>query len=65
MTSNDGMSYDELVRELKNMKQQIVNHKKLCKEMHRLDVEYWYIQHMEKKGLLTPIEIANANSSNS
>jgi hypothetical protein len=65
MAREDGMTYEELILELKNMKRQIRHHHELTKEMHRLDAEYWYINHMEKRGLLSPIEIANAYSSNS
>ncbi len=65
MAREDGMTYEELIQQLKNMKRQIRHHHELTKEMHRLDAEYWYINHMEKRGLLSPIEIANACSSNS
>ena len=65
MAREDGMTYEELILELKKMKRQIRHHHELTKEMHRLDAEYWYINHMEKRGLLSPIEIANACSSNS
>ena len=63
MAREDGMTYEELILELKKMKRQINHHRKLTKEMHRLDAEYWYINHMEKRGLLSPIEIANVNAS--
>ena len=63
MAREDGMTYEELILELKKMKLQINHHRKLTKEMHRLDAEYWYINHMEKRGLLSPIEIANVNES--
>ena len=66
MAEKDGMSYEELLNELKHMKRQIVHHKKLSKEMHRLDAEYWYIQNMDRKGMLPTLEIiANASSSSS
>jgi len=63
MAREDGMTYEELLSQLKNMKRQINHHRELTKEMHRLDAEYWYINHMEKRGLLSPIEIVNANAS--
>ena len=63
MASEDGMTYEELISQLKSMKRQINHHRELTKEMHRLDAEYWYINHMEKRGLLSPIEIVNANAS--
>jgi hypothetical protein len=50
--------------ELKNMKKQIVHYRRLTQEMHRLDAEYWYIQNMDRKGMLPTLElIANASSS--
>ena len=66
MAKEDGMTYEELLIELKKMKQQIVHHRKLTQEMHRLDAEYWYIQNMDRKNMLPILEIvANASSSNS
>ncbi len=65
MAREDGMTYEELLLELKNMKRQINHHRELAKEMHRLDAEYWYIHNMERRGLLPLIEVANANASES
>ncbi len=66
MAKEDGMTYEELLTELKDMKRQIVHHRKLTQEMHRLDAEYWYIQNMDRKGMLPTLElVANASSSNS
>ena len=65
MAREDGMTYEELLFELKNMKRQIIHHRALTKEMHRLDAEYWYIHNMERRGLLPLIEVANANASES
>ena len=66
MAKEDGMSYEELLNELKHMRRQIVHHQKLTQEMHRLDAEYWYIQNMDRKGMLPTLEIiANASSSSS
>ena len=63
MAREDGMTYEELLSELKNMKWQIIHHRELTKEMHRLDAEYWYIHNMERRGLLPSIEITNVNAS--
>ena len=66
MAKEDGMSYEELLTELKQMRRQIVHHRKLTQEMHRLDAEYWYIQNMDRNNMLPTLElIANASSSNS
>jgi len=65
MAKENGMSYEELLIELKNMKRQIIHYQKLTQEMHRLDAEYWYIQNMDRRGMLPTLEyISNANSSN-
>lgn len=52
------MSYDELLRELKLMQKQINHYRRLTKEMHRLDAEWWHIQRMDKKGALPDIDIS-------
>ena len=65
MAKEDGMTYEELISQLKSMKRQINHHRKLTKEMHRLDAENWYIHNMERRGLLPLIEVANANASES
>ena len=65
MAREDGMTYEELLFQLKDMKRQINHHRALTKEMHRLDAEYWYIHNMERRGLLPLIEVANANASES
>ena len=56
------MTYEELLDELKSMKAQIVHHKRITRELHRLDAEYWHIMKMEKKGALEEIEIADADT---
>ena len=43
------MTYEELLDELKSMRAQIVRHKSVTRELHRLDAEYWHIMKMEKK----------------
>ena len=59
------MTYEELLDELKSMKAQIVHHKRITRELHRLDAEYWHIMKMDKKGALPDIEIVNADTGNS
>ena len=59
------MSYDELVRELKLMQKQISHYRRLTKEMHMLDTQYWFVQHQDRKGLLPTIELPNADTGNS
>ena len=61
---SEGMSYDELIRELKKMRSQIIHHKKLTQEMHRLDAEWWQIQYTQRAGKLPIIELENANTGN-
>ena len=63
MAKEDGMTYEELISQLKSMKRQINHHRKLTKEMHRLDAEYGYIHNMDKRNLLPLIEVTNANTS--
>ena len=43
MDNNQGMSYQELISQLKTMKDQIQKHKELVRENHLLDSQYWYI----------------------
>ncbi len=57
-----GMTYEELLDELKSMRAQIVRHKSVTRELHRLDAEYWHIMKMEKKGALEEIGIADADT---
>ena len=59
------MSYDELLRELKLMQKQINHYRRITKEMHRLDAEYWYVQQQAKKGALFQIELPNADKRDS
>ena len=60
--NKNGMTYEELLDELKSMRAQIVRHKSVTRELHRLDAEYWHIMKMEKKGALEEIEIADADT---
>ena len=62
MEREEGMTYDELIRELKKMKSQINHHRNLAKEMHILDTQYWFVQHQDHKGLLHTIELPNADT---
>ena len=59
---SEGKSYDELIHELKMMRDQIIHHKKLTQEMHRLDAEWWQIQHTQRAGKLPIIELVNADT---
>ncbi|HCX23663.1 MAG TPA: hypothetical protein DHN29_17205 [Cytophagales bacterium] len=59
---SEGKSYDELIHELKMMRDQIIHHKKLTQEMHRLDAEWWQIQRLERAGKLPIIELVNADT---
>ena len=64
MEREEGMTYDELIRELKKMKSQINHHRNLAKEMHILDTQYLFVQHQDHKGLLHTIELPNADTGN-
>jgi len=61
---SEGKSYAELIHELKMMRDQIIHHKKLTQEMHRLDAEWWQIQRLERAGKLPIIELVNADTGN-
>ena len=61
---SEGKSYDDLIHELKTMRAQIIHHKKLTQEMHRLDAEWWQIQRLERAGKLPIIELVNADTGN-
>jgi hypothetical protein len=56
-----GMTFEELLVELKRLRGQMKNFKEIQKESNRLDAEYFHIRKMESKGLLKEIEIPNAN----
>tara|TARA_B100000287_G_C20633098_1_gene780621 strand:+ start:1077 stop:1295 length:219 start_codon:yes stop_codon:yes gene_type:complete len=56
-----GMTFEELLIELKRLRGQMKNFKEIQKESNRLDAEYFHIRKMESKGLLKEIEIPNAN----
>ena len=61
---SEGKSYAELIHELKMMRDQIIHHKKLTQEMHRLDAEWWQIQRLDRAGKLPIIELVNADTGN-
>ena len=65
MEREEGMTYEELIRELKTMRKQVKHYRRLTKEMHRLDAEYWYVQQQAKKGALLQIELPNADKRDS
>ena len=65
MEREEGMTYEELIRELKTMRKQVKHYRRLTKEMHRLDAEYWYVQQQAKKGALFQIELPNADKRDS
>ena len=44
------------------MRAQMIHHKKLTQEMHRLDAEWWQIQRLERAGKLPIIELVNADT---
>ena len=55
--SNDGMSFAELVTELKRMRVQMRYFREIQKESELLDAEYHQIVRMQKKGELTLFEV--------
>ena len=55
--SNDGMSFAELVTELKRMRVQMRYFREIQKESELLDAEYHQIIRMQKKGELTLFEV--------
>ena len=65
MEREEGMTYEELIRELKTMRKQVKHYRRLTKEMHRLDTENWYVQQQAKKGALFQIELPNADKRDS
>ena len=64
MKDSEGMTYDELLTELKSLRADIIHHKTLTQEMHRLDAEWWQIQHTQRAGKLPIIELENASRGN-
>lgn len=61
----EGMSYEELLQELKIMKRQIFHHRSLSKEMNILDAQYWQVYKLDKLNSLPFIRIPDATDSSS
>ena len=64
MKDSEGMPYDELLTELKSLRADIIHHNTLTQDMHRLDAEWWQIQHTQRAGKLPIIELENASRGN-
>ena len=58
---NDGMSFSELVTELKRMRVQMKYFREIQKESELLDAEYHHITSLQKKGELTLFEVPNGS----
>jgi hypothetical protein len=61
MGKHEGMSFEELLQELKSMRAQMIHHKVLTQEMHRLDAEWWQVQRLDRAGKLPIIGLLNAD----
>ena len=59
---NDGMSFPELVTELKRMRVQMRYFREIQKESELLDAEYHHIVRLQKKGELTLFEVPDAHT---
>jgi len=55
--NNDGMSFAELVTELKRLRVQMRYFREIQKESELLDAEYHQIVRMQKRGELTLFEV--------
>ena len=58
---NDGMSFAELVTELKRMRVQMRYFREIQKESELLDAEYHHIVRLQKKGELTLFEVPDGS----
>jgi len=58
--NNNGMSFIELVTELKRLRAQMRYFREIQKESELLDTEYHHIVKMQKKGELTLFEVPDA-----
>ena len=58
---NDGMSFSELVTELKRMRVQMRYFREIQKESELLDAEYHHIVRLQKKGELTLFEVPDVS----
>ena len=61
--SSTGMSFTELMTELKRMRVQMRYFREIQKESELLDTEYHQIIKMQKRGELTLFELPDAESS--
>ena len=61
--SSTGMSFSELLHELKRLRVQMNYSREIQKESELLDVEYHQIVKMQKRGELTLFELPDAESS--
>ena len=61
--SSTGMSFIELMDELKRMRVQMRYFREIQKESELLDTEYHQIMKMQKRGELTLFELPDAESS--
>ena len=61
--SSTGMSFLELLHELKRLKVQMRYSREIQKESELLDAEYHQIVKMQKRGELTLFELPDAESS--
>jgi hypothetical protein len=59
--SNEGMSFAELVTELKRMRVQMRYFREIQKESELLDAEYHHIVRLQKKGELTLFEVPDVS----
>jgi len=58
---NDGMSFAELVVELKRMRVQMKYFREIQKESELLDAQYHHIVKMQKRGELTLFEVPDGS----
>jgi len=59
--NNNGMSFIELVTELKRLRVQMRYFREIQKESELLDAQYHHIVRMQKRGELTLFEVPDAN----
>ena len=59
--SSTGMSFSELLHELKRLRVQMKYSREIQKESELLDLEYYQIVEMQKRGELTLFELPDTN----
>ena len=59
--NNNGMSFIELVTELKRLRVQMRYFREIQKESELLDAQYHHIVKMQKRGELTLFEVPDGN----